>query len=144
MSDVFRTIGAKGGHTRWVERGWGVNSSEVARHCSVLCKYFVLPTLPLVVILASKTYTKTEEKFFGKTGIVTRCMNKEKYRIAPSSLQMIILFLTYVYFKKEFVPFYFQHSVISNSSCKFFGKSPLPMLHIRMLSLSLYCILSVL
>jgi hypothetical protein len=32
-----------GGHTRWVERRWGVNSSEDARHCSVLykCKYFV-------------------------------------------------------------------------------------------------------
>jgi hypothetical protein len=30
--------------TRWVERGWGVNSSEDARHCSVLriYKYFVL------------------------------------------------------------------------------------------------------
>jgi hypothetical protein len=34
---------AGGGHTRWVERGGGVNSSEDARHCSVLCicKYFV-------------------------------------------------------------------------------------------------------
>jgi hypothetical protein len=61
MSGVFRTIdptpphrpacvyppppafGAGGGHTRWVERGWGVNSWEDARHCSVLyiCKYFV-------------------------------------------------------------------------------------------------------
>jgi hypothetical protein len=31
------------GHTRWVERGWGVNSWEDARHCSVLykCNYFV-------------------------------------------------------------------------------------------------------
>ncbi len=36
-------FGAGGGHTRWVETGWGVNSSEDARHCSVLyiCKYFV-------------------------------------------------------------------------------------------------------
>jgi hypothetical protein len=36
-------FGAGGGHTRCVERGWGVNSSEDARHCSVLfiCKYFV-------------------------------------------------------------------------------------------------------
>ncbi len=36
-------FGAEGGHTRWVERGWGVNSSEDARHCSVLylSKYFV-------------------------------------------------------------------------------------------------------
>jgi hypothetical protein len=35
-----------GGHTRWGERGWGVNSSEDARHCSVLyiCKYFVALT----------------------------------------------------------------------------------------------------
>ncbi len=30
-----------GGHTSWVERGWGVNSSEDARHCSVLYKQYV-------------------------------------------------------------------------------------------------------
>jgi hypothetical protein len=32
------------GHTRLGERGWGVNSSEDARHCSILyiCKYFVV------------------------------------------------------------------------------------------------------
>jgi hypothetical protein len=32
-----------GGLTGWVEMGWGVNSSEDARHCSVIyiCKYFV-------------------------------------------------------------------------------------------------------
>jgi hypothetical protein len=59
MSGVFRTIdpptpsppgdcvppafGAGGGHTRWVERVRGVNSSEDARHCSALyiCKYFL-------------------------------------------------------------------------------------------------------
>jgi hypothetical protein len=37
-------FGAGGGHTRWVERGWEVNSSEDARHCSVLyiSKYFVV------------------------------------------------------------------------------------------------------
>ncbi len=37
-------FGAGGGRTRWVERGWGVSSSEDARHCSVLyiCKYFVI------------------------------------------------------------------------------------------------------
>ncbi len=36
-------FGAGGGHTRWVERGWGVNILEDARHCSELyvCKYFV-------------------------------------------------------------------------------------------------------
>jgi hypothetical protein len=33
---VGESISAGGGHTRWVERGWGVNSSEDARHCSVL------------------------------------------------------------------------------------------------------------
>ena len=32
-------FGAGGGHTRWVERGLGVNILEDARHCSVL--YFV-------------------------------------------------------------------------------------------------------
>jgi hypothetical protein len=55
MSGVFRNIdpsppgeclpppafGAEGGHTPWVDRRWGVNSLEDARHCSVLyiCKY---------------------------------------------------------------------------------------------------------
>jgi hypothetical protein len=36
-------FGAGGGHTRWLERGRGVNSSEDARHCSLLyvSKYFV-------------------------------------------------------------------------------------------------------
>jgi hypothetical protein len=29
-------LGAGGGHTLWVERGWGVNILEEARHCSVL------------------------------------------------------------------------------------------------------------
>jgi hypothetical protein len=63
MYGVFRTIdpppphrpasvyppafGAGGGHTRWVEREWGVNSSEDARHCSVLyiCKSFVVNSI---------------------------------------------------------------------------------------------------
>jgi hypothetical protein len=38
-----QAFSAGGGHTRWLERGWGVNSSEDARHYSVLyiCKYFV-------------------------------------------------------------------------------------------------------
>ncbi len=59
MSGVFRNIdlsqphrpatlafGAGGGHTREEEGGDG-NSSEDARHCSVLyiCKYFVSPNL---------------------------------------------------------------------------------------------------
>jgi hypothetical protein len=34
-------VGAGGGHTRWGERGWGVNSSEDARHCSVLYIQYV-------------------------------------------------------------------------------------------------------
>ncbi len=36
-------FGAGGGHTRWVEKGGGVNILEDARHSSVLyvCKYFV-------------------------------------------------------------------------------------------------------
>jgi hypothetical protein len=55
MSGVFQNIdlpppsqpgecvpafGAVGGHTRWLERGWGVNILEDARHSSVLyiCK----------------------------------------------------------------------------------------------------------
>jgi hypothetical protein len=43
MFGVFRNIDLRGGHTRRVERGRGVNSSDDARHCSVLsCKYFML------------------------------------------------------------------------------------------------------
>ncbi len=40
------------GLTRWVEREWGVNSSEDARHCSELCicKYSVEPTVPSCAI----------------------------------------------------------------------------------------------
>jgi hypothetical protein len=36
-----------GGHTRWVEIGWGANILEDARHSSVLyiCKYFVRTSL---------------------------------------------------------------------------------------------------
>jgi hypothetical protein len=36
-------FGAGGGHTRWEEKGWGVNILVDARHSSVLyiCKYFV-------------------------------------------------------------------------------------------------------
>ncbi len=43
-ASVYPTaFGAGGGHTRWVERGWGVNILEDARHYSVvdICKYFV-------------------------------------------------------------------------------------------------------
>jgi hypothetical protein len=69
MSGVFRNIdpppphrpaggpfGASGGHTRWVERGWGVNSLEDARHCSALyiCKYFVCDQLQSFVEVLSK------------------------------------------------------------------------------------------
>jgi hypothetical protein len=38
-------FGAGGMTHSLVDRGWGVNSSEDARHCSVLyiCKYFVVP-----------------------------------------------------------------------------------------------------
>jgi hypothetical protein len=40
-------FGAEGGHTRWLERGVGVNILEDARHSSVLyvCKYFVLKSI---------------------------------------------------------------------------------------------------
>jgi hypothetical protein len=66
MSGVFRNIapppphcpasvnppafGAGGGHTRLGDRGWGVNSSEDARHCSVryICKYCVLSGMSLL------------------------------------------------------------------------------------------------
>ncbi len=45
-------FGAGEGHTRWVERGWGINSSaEDTRHCSVLyiCKYFVVQPLEMLL-----------------------------------------------------------------------------------------------
>jgi hypothetical protein len=40
-------FGAGGGHTRWMDRGWGVNILEDARHRSVLYihKYFVVISL---------------------------------------------------------------------------------------------------
>ena len=36
-------FGSGGGHTPWVERGWGINILEDGRQCSVLYirKYFV-------------------------------------------------------------------------------------------------------
>ncbi len=39
-------FGAGGGHTRWVERGWGVNILKDARHSPVLYirKYFCSTT----------------------------------------------------------------------------------------------------
>jgi hypothetical protein len=39
---------AWGGHTAGWRGGWGVNSSEDARHCYVLylCKYFEVESLP--------------------------------------------------------------------------------------------------
>jgi hypothetical protein len=42
-----RFFGAGGGHTRWLERGVGVNILEDVRHSSVLyvCKYFVAEKL---------------------------------------------------------------------------------------------------
>ncbi len=43
VCSVSPAFGAGGGHTRWVERGWGVNILEEASHCSVLYirMYFV-------------------------------------------------------------------------------------------------------
>jgi hypothetical protein len=36
-------FGSGGGHTRWVERGWGVNILEDARrYVLYICKYFVV------------------------------------------------------------------------------------------------------
>jgi hypothetical protein len=39
---VCPAFGAGGGHTRWLEGGWGVNILEDVRHSSVLyvCKHF--------------------------------------------------------------------------------------------------------
>jgi hypothetical protein len=47
------------GHTRWGERGWGINCSEDARHCSVLyiCKYFVGYTIKLPIFFVSYSLT---------------------------------------------------------------------------------------
>jgi hypothetical protein len=50
MSGVFRNIdpppafGAGGGHTRWVERGWGSivrKTPDTALYSTYICKYFV-------------------------------------------------------------------------------------------------------
>ncbi len=46
-------FGTGGGHTRLVEWGWGVNSSEDSRHCSVLyiCKYCVYILYALIPVV---------------------------------------------------------------------------------------------
>jgi hypothetical protein len=63
MSGVFQNIdpppphlpasvyafGAVGGHTRWVESGWGINILEDARNCIRIRKYFVPPTNSLLI-----------------------------------------------------------------------------------------------
>jgi hypothetical protein len=63
-----------GGHTRWVERGWGVNSSE--RRQTLICTlymlvlYFVPPTLFSAKNSTEDWYTSTT--FFAKgTNAVT-------------------------------------------------------------------------
>ncbi len=50
-------FGAGGGHTRWVERGWGVNILEDVRHSSALyvCTYFVYITFNLKIYLETLT-----------------------------------------------------------------------------------------
>ncbi len=49
-------FGAGGGHTRWVERGVGVNILEDAIHSSVLyiCKYFVLGVVTMETLPGSR------------------------------------------------------------------------------------------
>jgi hypothetical protein len=64
-----------GGHTRWVEMGWGVNSSEDARHCSVLyiCKYFVVQ-----IILVSACTLKIASPFTIRQATVEKTEVKNK------------------------------------------------------------------
>jgi hypothetical protein len=55
-------LSAGGGHTRWLERGWGVNILEDVRHSSVLyvCKYFVglyILTIGLPIVLQQNRQT---------------------------------------------------------------------------------------
>ncbi len=60
---VLPAFGAGGGHTCWLERGWGVNILEDVRHSYVLyvCKYFVhitqvqSPTPRRLIILVATT-----------------------------------------------------------------------------------------
>jgi hypothetical protein len=56
----------EGGHTRWVETGWGVNILEDARHSSVLyiCQYFVLVS-ETSLSSAQRELKDTERKPFG-------------------------------------------------------------------------------
>jgi len=67
-------FGAGGGHTRWVERGWEVNSSEDARHCSVLylCKYFVIQLL-LELVTESHAWMKEAMDNTSRVGVCLRC-----------------------------------------------------------------------
>ncbi len=57
-ASVYRPpFGAGGGQTRWVERWWGVNILEHARHCSVLYirKYFVVGTFNVFIHREAQT-----------------------------------------------------------------------------------------
>jgi hypothetical protein len=53
-------FGAGGGHTRWVERGWGVNSSEDARHCTVF----------YTVIVSTLCYKDIKLRCFEKSSLL--------------------------------------------------------------------------
>jgi hypothetical protein len=86
-----------------VERGWGDNSSEDARHCSVLyiCKFFVLPTLVhcCAVCLSSMCIVKGLYRnflskgfdFALKNGVICELYFPEKY-ISLTSIERLAKF----------------------------------------------------
>ncbi len=66
-------FGAGGGHTRWVERGWGINISEDARHSSVLyvstlCTYhsLLLGTVMMCISFGNNVILAVLQFFLGK------------------------------------------------------------------------------
>ena len=123
MSGVFQNIdpptpsppGAGGGHTRWMERGWGVNSSEDARHCSVLniSKYFVLPTLVhcCAVCLSSMCIVKSLYRNFFIVGFPTLyCIDKVIRKYYTYDLVAFVSFP-----KLNIKPFFCQSPYLSTS-----------------------------
>jgi hypothetical protein len=85
-------FGARGGHTRWVERGWGVNILEDVRHSSVLyiCKYFVGCSHPLIWeekgrLVLSITLIFFEEELC-KTNVLILTLRFARLRLLESKL----------------------------------------------------------
>jgi hypothetical protein len=134
-------FGARVGHTRWVERGCGVNSSEDARHCSVLyiCKYFVMSTFLIMIDsvfctghsvikkyeIRENTVSKVCYSFFCSAGnknvpLFLMTFVKISFLTAPSfslySIHFQLLFL-YFYINRANIQYYIFYPLSTVPSC---------------------------